>query len=92
MDEGRKSIYADLERRLKGFPVDEFVRAYAKAYLEADRETLQKLQELILGPGVQQGDDPDSSGPDSSIRVPKDPGPHRNSGASALPEPEDTNS
>lgn len=89
MSEGKRSIYSDLERVLKGFPVDEFVRAYAKAYLEADLETIQKLQEIILGPDAQHRDDTDSNGPDSLLNAPKKPGPHLNSGAVALPEPKD---
>jgi hypothetical protein len=74
--DGKRSIYTELESRLKGFPVDEFVRAYAKAYLEADLETIYKLQELILGPKVEGEDDPDFNGPDSSITAPKKPRPH----------------
>ena len=45
----RKKLYDDLERDLHGFPVGDYVRAYAKAYLEADVETIRKLQGLLLG-------------------------------------------
>jgi len=80
MDEGRKSIYADLEKRLNGFPVDDFVREYAKAYLDADVETIQKLQTLILDREVQQGDDGSDSGePDALRGAPRKPRPHLNS-------------
>jgi hypothetical protein len=36
MDEKRTNIYDDLERDLRGFPVGDYVRAFAKADLEAD--------------------------------------------------------
>jgi len=45
----KKSIYDDLRPDLCGFPVEDFVRAYFKAYLEADVVTIRKLQELLLG-------------------------------------------
>ena len=67
MDGERKTIYDDLQRKLGAYPVDDFVRAYLKAYLEADVETIRKLQELLLG---DLSDSPDSSGhsePDSHI-------------------------
>jgi hypothetical protein len=47
MDEEKKGIYDDLERDLCEFPVEDFVRAYAKAYFEEDVETLSKLRALL---------------------------------------------
>jgi len=87
MNERRKSIYADLEKRLNGFPVDDFVREYAKAYLEADRETIRKLQELLLREEIFSDDSPDSGASDAQTGAPKKPRPGSNSGAVALPEP-----
>jgi hypothetical protein len=86
MDEERKSIYDDLRRDLHGFPVEDFVRAYFKAYLEADVETIRKLQELLLG-DVSEHSEPDAP-PDTPIGAPIKPRPHLNSGAIALPEPD----
>ena len=44
MSEERKPyLYEGLQRRLGGYPVDDFVRACAKAYLEADVESIRKL-------------------------------------------------
>ncbi|MGD0938183.1 MAG: hypothetical protein ABR905_00640 [Terracidiphilus sp.] len=86
MDEERKGFYHDLKRDLNGFPAEEFVRAYFKAYLEADVETIRKLQELLLGDISERGE-PDSP-PDPPIGSPIKPRPHLNSGAIALPEPD----
>jgi hypothetical protein len=88
MDEGKKSIYEGLERRLNGFPVDDFVREYAKAYFEADTETIRKLQELLLRQEISIDDFPDSGSPDALTGAPLKPRPHLNSGAVALPEPD----
>jgi hypothetical protein len=91
MNEGKKSIYEDLEKRLNGFPVDDFVREYAKAYFEADIETIRKLQELLLRQEISIDDlshSPDSEAPDALKGAPLKPRPHLNSGAIALPEPD----
>jgi len=40
-------IYEGLQRRLGSFPVSDFVRAYAKAYFEADVETITSLRKLL---------------------------------------------
>ena len=88
MNEGKKSIYEDLEKRLNGFPVDDFVREYAKAYFEADIETIRKLQELLLRQEISIDDFPDSGAPDALKGAPLKPRPHLNSGAVALPEPD----
>jgi hypothetical protein len=90
MDGKRKDIYDDLRRDLQGFPVEDFVRAYAKAYLEADIETIRKLQDLLVG-DPSENCDPDSGSPnepDSLVGTPIQPRPHSNSGAVALPEPD----
>jgi hypothetical protein len=89
MDEGRKNIYIDLERDLCGYPVEDFVRAYAKAYLEADVETIRKLQQLLIGDASKRTEPGDPSGPDAFIRAPVKPRPHMPSGAVALPEPDE---
>jgi hypothetical protein len=92
MDERSKSIYDDLERDLRGFPVADYVRAYAKAYLEADVETIGELQEQLLG-DISERSEPDippDIRPDAPIGAPIEPRPHLNSGAVALPEPDDT--
>jgi hypothetical protein len=89
MDEERKSIYNDLRRDLCGFPVEDFVRAYFKAYLEADVETIRKLQELLLG-DLSGRSEPDAP-PDAAIGAPIKTPPNMNSGAIALPEPDDSN-
>jgi hypothetical protein len=86
MDEERKSIYDDLRRDLHGFPVEDFVCAYFKAYLEADRETLRKLQELLLG-NISERSEPDTP-PVAPIGAPIKPRPSLNSGVIALPEPD----
>jgi hypothetical protein len=88
MDEGKKSIYGDLARRLKGFPVDDFVREYARAYFDADMETIRKLQELLLRQEISIDNSPDSGAPDSLTGAPLKPRPHLNSGAVALPQPD----
>src|SRR5579863_5699221 len=49
MGEERKRIYEALKRDLRGFPVEDFVREYAKAYFEGDMETIRKLQGLLTG-------------------------------------------
>jgi hypothetical protein len=41
------SIYEGLHQKLGGFPVGDFVRAYAKAYFEAEVKTIRKLRELL---------------------------------------------
>jgi hypothetical protein len=89
MDGKSKSIYADLAERLHGFSVDEFVREYARAYFDGDRETLRKLQELLLHQEISNDDSPNSGTQDSMIGVPSKPRPHMNSGAIALPEPDE---
>ncbi len=89
MDEKRKSIYDDLERDLNGFPVGDYVRAYFKAYLEADVETIRKLQELLLGDTAKPSEPEAPSEPDAIVGAPIRPRPHLNSGAVALPEPEE---
>ena len=86
MDGERKNIYEDLERDLCGYPVEEFVRAYAKAYLEADVETIRKLKKLLPGELSEQSG-PDAP-PDAPVDAPTKPRPNLNSGAIALPEPE----
>jgi hypothetical protein len=86
MDEERKSLYEDLKKDLHGFPVEDFVRAYLKAYLDADVETIQKLQELLLG-DISERSEPDPP-PEAPIGAPIKPRPSLNSGAIALPEPE----
>jgi hypothetical protein len=91
MDGKEKSIYADLARRLNGFPVDDFVREYAKAYFDADRETLRKLQELLLRQEILSDESPDSGTQDSLTGAPRTPRPHLSSGAVAIPEPDELN-
>ena len=90
MSSERISIYDDLERDLRGFPVGDYVRAYAKAYLEADLETIRKLQELLLG-DISERSEPGAP-PDMPIGAPNKPRPHLNSGAVAVPEPDDADS
>jgi hypothetical protein len=91
MGEERKSIYDDLQRELRGFPVGDFVRAYAKAYLEADVETIRKLQELLIGNTSERSDPGEHGDPDAFVSEPIKPRPHLNSGAVALPEPDESN-
>ncbi|MGA3048656.1 MAG: hypothetical protein ABSD67_18640 [Terracidiphilus sp.] len=93
MGEERKAIYDDLKRDLRGFPVEDFVREYAKAYLEADMETIQKLQGLLTSalPEARPSEGSSSPGaPDAHAGKPVKPRPHINSGAIALPEPDET--
>jgi hypothetical protein len=90
MGEERKSIYGELQHKLPVWlSVGDFVRAYAKAYLEADVETIKKLQELLINDEeLLLGNASDSSEPDSLVDTPAKPRPHLNSGAIALPEPD----
>jgi hypothetical protein len=89
MDAERKPyLYEGLRRRLHGFPVDDFVRAYAKAYLEADVESIRNLQELLLGKELPLDDAQDSGEPGPFVGAPIKPRPNMDSGAVALPEPE----
>ena len=83
-------MYADLKRSLNGFPVDDFVREYARAYFDGERETIRKLQELLLRQEISIDDSPDSAAPDALTGSPLKPGPHLNSGAVALPEPDNS--
>jgi hypothetical protein len=89
MAEGRKSIYDDLQRRLGAYPADDFVRAYLKAYLEADVETIKKLQELLLGNLIDSADSTGHNELHAPVGAPVQPRPHLNSGAIALPEPDE---
>jgi len=87
MEEERKPyLYEALQRKLGGYPVDDFVRTYFKAYLEADVETIRKMQELLLG-DISEPLEPDAL-PDAPIGAPIKPRPNMNSGAIALPKPE----
>lgn len=88
MGKVRRSIYADLQRRLGSYSVDDFVRAYALAYFEEDVETIKKLREL-LGVSSEYIEPEDRHEPDAMIGAPIQPRPHLNSGAIALPEPEE---
>jgi hypothetical protein len=93
MEEERKTfLYEGLQRKLDGYPVDDFIRAYFKAYLEADVETLRKLQELLLGKELPPDDVPDSGEPCKFVGAPMKPRPNVNSGAIALPVPEPSGS
>lgn len=89
MDKERGSIYDDLQRRLGRYSVDDFVRAYAKAYLEADTETIRKLQEFLLRVTSENSGPEDLSGPDVFIAAPIQPRPHLNFGTVAVPEPKE---
>jgi hypothetical protein len=82
-----QSIYDDFQRKLGAYPVDDFVRTYFKPYLEADLETIKKLQELVLGDLPDFAGPSDYSGPYSLVGAPVQPRPHFNPGAIALPEP-----
>jgi hypothetical protein len=92
MGERRKYIYDDLERDLRGFPVGDYVRAYAKAYLETDIDTIRKLQGLLIGDTSEHNDQGPNNEPDAPIGAPIQPRPHLNSGAIALPEPDNPDS
>jgi hypothetical protein len=90
MGEERESIYDDLKRHLRGFPVEEFAREYAKAYFEAEIETINKLQALLTGVSSEASASEGSTGPaapDAPVGQPVRPRPSLNSGAVALPEP-----
>ncbi len=82
-------FYDDLKGALHGFPVEDFVRRYFKAYLEADVEMIRKLQELLLG-DISERSEPDAP-PVAPIGAPIKPLPHLNSGAIAVPKPDDSN-
>jgi hypothetical protein len=86
-----KNIYDDLKRDLRGFPVEDFVRAYAKAYFEADVDSLKRLRAL-LGEEYKETGHPDAASPDAPVRSPLQPRPNLNSGAVALPMPQPKNS
>jgi hypothetical protein len=90
MGEERKSIYGELQNKLPVWlSVGDFVRAYAKAYLEADVETIKRLQELLLNDEeLMLGDASGFNEPDALVGSPVKPQPHLNSGAVALPEPD----
>jgi hypothetical protein len=88
MDEERKSVYDDLKRDLRGFPVEDFVRAYLRAYLDADVESIRKLQEFLLGKELPREDAAGADEPGKFVGAPIKPRPNLNSGAIALPEPE----
>jgi hypothetical protein len=81
-------IYEGLQRKLGCFPVGDFVHAYAKAYFEADVETIKKLREL-LGVSSEYIEPEDHSEPDAMIGAPILPRPPVNSGAIALPLTDD---
>jgi hypothetical protein len=89
MGEESRSIYDGLQSRLGNYPVGEFACAYAKAYFEADVETIKKLREL-LGVSSEYSEPEDYSETDAMIGAPLTPRPHPNSGAIALPEPDNT--
>jgi hypothetical protein len=65
------------------------VREYAKAYFDGDMETIRNLQELLLRQELSIDDSPDSGGHDAMRGAPLKPRPHLNSGAVALPEPDE---
>jgi hypothetical protein len=80
-----------LKRDLRGFPVEDFVREFAKAYFEGDMETIHKLQALLTGTSPEASPSGGSSGPgapDAPVGAPRKPRPHVNSGAVAVPEPD----
>ncbi|MGA9071672.1 MAG: hypothetical protein WB424_15515 [Terracidiphilus sp.] len=83
-EKGTLPIYEGLQRKLGVFPVGYFVRAYAKAYFEADVETIKKLREL-LGLFSEYIEPEDHGEPDVMIGAPILPRPSLNSGAIALP-------
>jgi hypothetical protein len=88
-----KSIYDDLKRDLRGFPVEEFVREFAKAYFEGDMEMILKLQGMLTGTSPETGPGEGPSGPaapDAPVGASRKPRPHLNSGAVALPQPNES--
>jgi hypothetical protein len=88
---GGWKIYDDLKRDLRGFPVEDFVREFAKAYFEGDMETIRKLQGLLTGASSEAGTGEGPSGPaapDAPVGARIKPRPGRNSGAVALPLPD----
>ncbi|MGA2849312.1 MAG: hypothetical protein ABSE46_09965 [Terracidiphilus sp.] len=90
--DGRWSIYDDLERDLRGFPVEDFVREFAKAYFEGDMETILKLQGMLTGTSPEASPSGGSSGPaapNAPVGARKKPRPGLNSGAVALPVPDE---
>ena len=92
MGEERKSIYDDLKRDLRGFAVEEFVREFAKAYFEGDMETIHKLQGLLTGTSPEASPSGGSSGPaapNAPVGARIKPRPGLNSGAVALPVPDE---
>ena len=92
MGEERKSIYDDLKRDLRGFPVEEFVREFAKAYIEVDMDTIVKLQGLLTGTSPEASPSGGSSGPaapNAPVGARIKPRPGLNSGAVALPVPDE---
>ena len=87
-----KSIYDDLKRDLRGFPVEEFVREFAKAYFEGDMEMILKLQGMLTGTSPETGAGEGPSGPaapDAPVGARIKPRPGLNSGAVALPVPDE---
>jgi len=84
-------MYEGLQRKLGSFPVGDFVRAYAKAYFEADIETIKNLREL-LGVSSEYIEPEDHGEPGAMIGAPILPRPSLNSGAIALPLPTDPES
>jgi len=92
MGDERKSIYDDLKRDLRGFPVEEFVREFAKAYFEGDMDTIVKLQGLLTGTSPEASPSGGSSGPaapNAPVGARIKPRPGLNSGAVALPVPDE---
>ncbi|MFZ1084054.1 MAG: hypothetical protein WAN35_03710 [Terracidiphilus sp.] len=87
-EENIPSIYEGLHQKLGSFPVGDFVRAYAKAYFEADVETIKKLREL-LGLSSKYIEPEDRGEPDARIGAPILTLPNLNSGAIAFPLPND---
>jgi hypothetical protein len=91
MGDENKSIYDDLKRDLRGFPVEDFVREFAKAYFEGDMETIRKLQGLLTGTapeGTPSGGSSGPAAPEAPVAARIKPRPGLNSGAVALPLPD----
>jgi hypothetical protein len=84
MEAERRSFYDGLQRRLGSYPAGDFVRAYAKAYFEADVESIKKLRNL-LGVSSEYIEPEDRSEPDAMIGASIKPRPHLDSGGIALP-------